>query len=212
MNVDLVKNERLRETKYSLESGTYTLTKSGSTIDADIFLPYFGTAATAFMPAGTTEENSGRVLVNDQGQCTKAPTIFAVGVGNTIRMSLADNISAEAKVVAANAESFINGRALSKSIKKPVKSRLDYMHFGMGTYTIINPEFPGNVCCTLMGCPLCFFCPCCMACGWNGCFPASKIGSVFMEHMVVTTNGAPPHADFKRMHSATTPAAATMSR
>ena len=211
LNINLIKNERLAQTDFSLEPGTYTLTKSGSTIDADIYLPYFGFAATGFMPAGTVT-GSGRVLVNEFGQSTSSPNIFAVGVSDKVLGSLFDNILMESQVVSANVAGFLKGAATLPKKLKTVPAKLMYMHWGLGTYSIINPPFPGNVCCTLAGCPLCFFCPCCMACGWNGCFPASGIGSKFMEFMVVKQNGAPSHADFKKLHNDRTPNAAVMER
>jgi NADH dehydrogenase FAD-containing subunit len=212
MKIELIKNEKLLETSSSMEKGVYTLVSSGKTVEADIYLPYFGAVATNFMPKGTTEDRSGRILVNKQAQSITHPELFAVGCSDRVRMSFFDNIAMEAKVVAKNTVALLNGKDLPSSLK-PKAVDLGYMHFRLGEYTIINPKpFPVEVCCTLMGCPLCFFCPCCAACGWNGCFPASKIGSQFMETMVVGMNGAPGNKDFKAMHATESPLPAAMTR
>lgn len=197
-DVELIPNERLKEHEFSLVPGTYTLQNSGRNIEADIYLPYFGTSNTKFMPEGSCEGRSGKVLVKNNGQSSSHPEIFAIGCGSEVRMSFGDNIANEAEVVSKNIVAVLTSKPPAHLLK-PKETKLGYMHFVWGEYSVLNPPQPVATCCRILGCPLCFFCPCCLVCGWNGCKPAGKLPSLFLKKMVIDGMGAPVLAPFKKL-------------
>jgi NADH dehydrogenase FAD-containing subunit len=211
LNVELITNERMQESDHSLTRGSYTLMKSGDVITADIYLPFFGTVPTSsFMPVGTCEDGTGRVKVNNKGQSKLHPSMYAVGCGSEVRMSSYNNITKEVNTVTqniiaakmntdANANANANANAGVVLPLSSMEKDLAYMHFVWGQYSVVNPPFPASLCCRAMGCPLCFFCPCCLVCGWNGCHPAGKLPSCCMKAAFFDSAGAPHLKPFKNM-------------
>jgi len=216
-NIVVRTNTRIDSAKHpkmSLEPGTYAMTDGSgkaTTMQADLYLPYFGQARTGFVPPAAVNAR-GRLKVNDRGQSTTLGNVFAVGCSDFYNCHIVPTIKAESDVVARNVEALLVGKPLNAVLDKEkanaAGSGVVGLHLGIGQWTVLNlrplglvPYLIGRCC----GCcnPLC---PCCGCCGWPCGFPAGALPSKCMEKLLPKMIGMKPHA------AAVIPAAHIMTR
>ena len=181
------------------EKKNYALSNGAELQNVDIFLPFFGLAQTSFMPIDFVDESKGNsVRINGKGQSTQRDNIFAVGCGNQWSVNSAPTIDLEAKVVAANVRNGLNGASPSSDLPLQPPSTIDYVHVGLGEFSMLNLEqkgcFPGllgRVC----GCG-CLPCFCCAFCGWCCQYPASECQGTCFKNVLLM--GGNPHKVHKQ--------------
>jgi len=211
LQVELIVNERIEKAEWSIEPATYK-TASGKEIQADIFLPYFGTCRTSFLASSVSGAvEKGRVVVNDKGQSRVKEGIFAVGCSSKYAALVMPVIELEAKVVAANIAALLNGQPLPSTLpdKPPGPPDVAWVHMGLGQYSVFNMAVIGPgpaACCRCCGCcnPCC---PCCAPCGWCCMFPAGKLPALVSEKMMIDVLGGA-----NKGHAAAPPKMATIER
>ena len=210
-SIEVITGERLNTVKASFEPATYTLS-SGKTLEADIYLPYFGEPRTGFVAnsvPGSVER--GRIKVNTSGQSTVKPNLFAVGCSDKYKALVLPVIEKDSVVVASNVAALLNQKPLAKALpeKPPGPPDVMWVHLGLGQFTVMNMAVAGpgpaafGKCCGL-GNPLC---PCCCCLGYCCSFPAGSLPSKVMEKMLLDGQGNP-----HKPHSAKAPAMVEMQR
>jgi NADH dehydrogenase FAD-containing subunit len=185
------------------DKADYSLSTGEVLKDVDMFLPYFGSSRTEFLPDNATGP-SGKVLVNMHGQSTIQSNIFAVGCGNHYPIAVMPVIQKEATVVAANVGALLDGqRVLPASLPaKPPEEHITYVHLGIGQWSALNLEQKGcipGLLARLCGCfnPLC---PCCACCDWCCTYPAGECSGGCFERIIIAMGNS--HA----VHPASLPA------
>jgi NADH dehydrogenase FAD-containing subunit len=181
--------------EHSLEKSTIAL-GSGATVEADIYIPFFGRGRAGFVGesiAGAANDR-GRVVTNEYLQSTVLDSMFAVGCNSTVSNSHQANIEKEADTVAKNVIQRCRSEAVTNKAGKMPMDGAVYMHFGLGNYGVMNMPGCGGVMTRICGC--CGICPCCGCCGWCCMYPASKIQSEMIRKMVGEKKGGaiPLHA------------------
>lgn len=140
------------------------------------------------MPLLLEPPKNGRVITNEMLQSTKLDSMFAVGCGTTCTNAHMENMKIEAAVVAKNVAQRCRGEtAITNTVGKLPMASTQYMHFGLGQYGIMNLPGCAGIMSRLCGC--CGPCPCCFCCGWCCSFPASKLQSKMLGHVVTEKMG-----------------------
>lgn len=204
INVDVITRTRV-EVPDDVQVGSgvyekrdYNLSNGNTIKNVDIFLPFFSIARTSFLPENLIDATKrGRVKVNSMSQSTIRKNIFAVGCGNRWSVSIVPSIQKEAAAVAQNVQDILEGKTPSMHLPEDCPATVDYVHVGLGEYTMMNMDQKG--CVPMLGsrmCGCCFpLCPCCVCCGWCCSYPGSEIsGKCFGKMLTSTGNMHPIHA------------------
>ena len=201
IKVDVVTNARVENVQASTgvyEKRNYTLSNGKTIENVDIFLPFFAVARTDFLPENLIDSaKRGRVSVNANSQSTVQKNVFAVGCGNRWMVGIDATIKKEAAAVAQNVQDVLDGKAPSISLPEECPATVDYVHIGLGEYTMMNMDQKGcfpTVISRMCGC--CFpLCPCCACCGWCCSYPGSECSGKCMGKMLLSMgNMHPVHA------------------
>lgn len=201
INVDVVTNARVEDVLANTgvyEKRDYKLSNGSTIQNVDIFLPFFSVARTDCLPENFVDTaNRGRLRVNANNQSTVQKNVFAVGCGNRWMVSNDPTIQKEAAAVAQNVQDVLNGKAPSVSLPKECPATVDYVHVGLGEYTMMNMDQKGCFMTAMSRmCGCCFpLCPCCACCGWCCSYPGSECqGKCFGKMLLSGGNLHPVHA------------------
>jgi NADH dehydrogenase FAD-containing subunit len=175
-HIEVVGGERMETTTMSFEPNTYTL-QSGRQLEADIYLPFFGTARTGFLEASLVER--GAVKVNEHGQSVGNDKLFAVGCSNRYTARVMDVIAKESDVVTKNIVALATGKSMSATLpaKSPGPPEPAWVHAPLTGFSIMNLSVMGTMPDLCSRCCGCFnpFCPCMGCCGWCCMYPAGTL-------------------------------------
>merc|ERR1740130_2136228 len=144
IKVDVVTNARVENVQASTgvyEKRNYTLSNGKTIENVDIFLPFFAVARTDCLPENLVDSaKRGRVSVNANSQSTVQKNVFAVGCGNRWMVGIDATIKKEAAAVAQNVQDVLDGKAPSISLSEECPATVDYVHIGLGEYTMMNMD------------------------------------------------------------------------
>merc|ERR1712166_312272 len=105
---------------------------------------FFAVARTDCLPENLIDSaKRGRVSVNANSQSTVQKNVFAVGCGNRWMVGIDATIKKEAAAVAQNVQDVLDGKAPSISLPEECPATVDYVHIGLGEYTMMNMDQKG---------------------------------------------------------------------